>query len=530
MKDRKDVCRVILEEYLAKVQCCTREEYFAIFGEVEQVLENMEEQLNGCTFEERHIFLEGFVRAAMEFPIWMRIHLLSFCVKVGGDAEWAKILIKEVENADYDAVGEYNKLSHYWQLSTALFHNQSMGSEELELGLTRLYKTLLEAFAGALGLGKRAYIPAEERQKELVFVYISQVLGMEHAPTKTLLDRCYVLQKHLGKKVFIINTAMQLTKKGQAPFYKLVEGEYAPVLSQWKELEFKGERFQFYQCEDIMPDLSVIAELVKMVKEQKPYYLLNIGGSDICADICGRLVPEITVSTVFSKLSMSAGEYQIIDKQLTVQDKRQLEILGVRPQNVRRALFTFSFKAQERTIRRSELGLLEDKFILLIVGWRLDEEIDATFLECLNHVMQADDSIAAVFMGKFETYENWMKKYPMLQMRSHNLGKQMDALAVTELCNLYVNPRRNGGGSSVSEALYKGIPAVTLPYGDVSAAAGAEFLVADYKEMEEQILRYRRDAAFYKKMSQRAKERAKLLTDSSKSFTPIMDEIEKSFV
>lgn len=519
-----------LEEYLERIRLYTREEYFGIFGEVEQVLQNLEVRLNACLAEERNAIFENLGRAALDFPIWMRIHLLSFCVKTGGDAEQAKILIREVENADYDAVGEYNKLSHYWQISTALFHNQSMGSEELELGLTRLYKTLLEAFAGALGLGKRAYIPVEQRNKNLVFVFISQVLGMEHAPTKTLLDRCYVLQKHLGKKVFIVNTAMQLTKKGQAPFYRLVEGEYAPTLSQWKELEFKDEKFRFYQCENVMPDLSVMAEIAKMVKEQKPYYLLNIGGSDICADICGRLVPEITISTVFSKISMSAGEYQIVDKQLTAQDERQLEILGIRLQDVKRAQFTFSFKVQEQTFKRSELGLPKDKFILLIVGWRLDEEIDESFFESLNHVMQTEDNIVAAFMGKFEKYEAWMEQYPTLQMRCHNLGKQMDALAVTELCDLYVNPRRNGGGSSVSEALYKGIPAVTLPCGDVSVAAGEEFWVADYDEMEQQILRYKRDTAFYQEMSQKAKLRAELLTDSSKSFVPIIDEIEKSFL
>lgn len=519
-----------IEEYFGKIRLCTREEYFGMFGEVEQVLKDLEKQLNNCPLEERKAFLAQLSRIAMDVPIWMRIHLLSFCVLVSGDADWAKVLIKEVEHADYDAVGEYNKLSHYWQISTALFCNQSIGSEELELGLTRLYKTLAEAFAGALGLPQRAYIPAEERQQNLVFVFASQVLGMEHAPTKTLLDRCYVLQKYLGKKVFIINTAMQLTKKGQAPFYKLVEGEYLPALLQWKKLEFKNEKFQFYQCEDVMPDLSVMAEIVKMVKEQKPYYVLNIGGSDICADICGRIVPEITVSTVFSKIAMSEGEYQLVDKELTMQDERQLAILGVRPQNVKRSLFTFSFKTQERTLSRSELLLPEDKFILLIVGWRLDEEIDEVFLECLNHVMQADDNIVAAFMGKFDKYECWMEKYPLLQKCSYNLGKQMDALAVTELCNLYVNPRRNGGGSSASEALYQGIPAVTLPYGDVSAAAGAEFWAADYDDMEAQILRYKRDHAFYQEMSKKAKERAALLIESSKSFAPVIDEIEKSFV
>ena len=56
-----------------------------------------------------------------------------------------------------------------------------------------------------------------------------------------------------------------------------------------------------------------------------------------------------------------------------------------------------------------------------------------------------------------------------------------------------MNPKRNGGGSSVAEAVYKGLPAVTLPVGDVSAAAGESFRVADYGEMAETILKEQAD-------------------------------------
>lgn len=63
---------------------------------------------------------------------------------------------------------------------------------------------------------------------------------------------------------------------------------------------------------------------------------------------------------------------------------------------------------------------------------------------------------------------------------------------MTECMDLYVNPKRSGGGSSVAESLYKGLPVVTLPVGDVSAAAGESFRVADYGEMAETILHLHR--------------------------------------
>lgn len=141
----------------------------------------------------------------------------------------------------------------------------------------------------------------------------SQVLGQNHAPTKTLLDRCLVLKKYLGKKVVIINTAMQISGKGAGPFYDLCEAGYLPELCSLDHIEFQGEVFEFHQCANDMPNLDTMVQLVQMIRERKPCYLLDIGGSDICADICGMFVPEITVGTVFSAVAMSCGEYQLLD-------------------------------------------------------------------------------------------------------------------------------------------------------------------------------------------------------------------------
>ena len=103
----------------------------------------------------------------------------------------------------------------------------------------------------------------------------------------------------------------------------------------------------------------------------------------------------------------------------------------------------------------------------------------------------------------------------------------MDALAVMECCDLYVNPRRSGGGSSVCEALYKGLPAVTLPTGDVSVAAGELFWVEDYSAMQKKILKYASEKKYYKQMSENAQKRAGELMDSNREFGQTMANIIK---
>ena len=141
--------------------------------------------------------------------------------------------------------------------------------------------------------------------------------------------------------------------------------------------------------------------------------------------------PEITVSTVFSKLPFSCGEYQIVDKELTEEDVAILRELEVKKENVKRTLFTFSFKEQEHHFTKGQLGFREEQFVLLIVGWRLDEEISNEFLQMLDSVCHKDARIVAAFMGKYQNYEESIKKYPLLAANSRCLGAQEDALAVT---------------------------------------------------------------------------------------------------
>ena len=331
-------------EYLNVIKIYPMEEYFARYGEIEQVLKQAEEAIQKNPEETQKSLLQEIAGAADNAAAWMRVHILSFCMKVSGEEIYALELLDLILDASYEDIGEYNKLSHFWQIGTVQFLNQKLQTPAVNQKMARLYRELFGLFCNSFGIKERKYVPWQGRDHDLVFVFSSQVLGMEHAPTKTLLDRCYVLKKNLKKEVVIINTAMQIPAKGQAPFYGLVNAAYAEELSGLKELTFKGETFEFHQCENKMPDLGIMADIIQLVRKRKPEFILSIGGSDICADLCGLFVPQITISTVFSKIAISCGEYQMVDKTLTEDDRKQLTILGVKEEKVKQTPFTFSFK------------------------------------------------------------------------------------------------------------------------------------------------------------------------------------------
>ena len=90
-----------------------------------------------------------------------------------------------------------------------------------------------------------------------------------------------------------------------------------------------------------------------------------------------------------------------------------------------------------------------------------------------------------------------------------------------------MNPPRIGGGFSVVEAFCKGMPGITLNYGDVAASAGLDFCVDSLEEMGEAIKRYKEDSEFYHMMAEKALKRSKELFDSKGAMEYILNEMEQ---
>ena len=68
----------------------------------------------------------------------------------------------------------------------------------------------------------------------------------------------------------------------------------------------------------------------------------------------------------------------------------------------------------------------------------------------------------------------------------------------------------------------KGLPVVTVDYGDVAGIVGEDFCCKDYEAMQREILAYMTDTDKYNAMSVRATELAEEYLDSEKEFARIM--------
>ncbi len=412
-------------------------------------------------------------------------------------------------------MSHYRKFFYFYQLVRVLFLDVNISNnKEISNLMKELYKEIFDLFKSELNISEN-HIPLKERNKDLVFIITSQFLALEHGPTKTTLDRAVNLYKYFNKQVIIINAADLIPTVDGKPFFNLATGNIVDDYSKISRLTMEdGLAFQFYQPKKPMPNIDEIRKIINSIIQYKPYFILNIGET-LISDLCSLFVPTIAQTTVPSSVPLTFNTFSVVGN-----PKLKLT------ENMILSTFTFWYKPQTHTYKKSDFSLPEDKFLIIVSGGRLTDEVTYDFLYEIREIFNYNAHI--VFAGKFDTYEQIISKDNILKENTTFLGFQDDMLAVTELCDLYINPPRTGGGTSIAEALAKGKPAVTLNFGDCSISAGEDFCVETLSEMKDMIIKYITDKKFYAEMSEKALKRNELLTDTKKSLEHIITSVEKS--
>lgn len=363
-------------------------------------------------------------------------------------------------------------------------------------------------------------IPQKDLHPKRILVLAIQFLTPDHAPTKSVAERCKTLIK-AGYEIYLVNTTEQYITKGVIPFFMGTGGSIVAEYDKRTEMDLDGYLCKFKQFPRRMTMEERIEQTISIIEDWKPYYILSIGSGSMIADLCGNMVPCATMALAFSTLPKTMNRMKILGRELTAIEKSNQNDTDI----IIESRFTFELKEQEGALTREELLLPKDDFLLVVVGLRLDYELDDAFFTMLSKVLEKGCHV--VFAGVLKSYEQLCKAYPILEEHSSFLGYCNNIPALMDICDLYVNPNRLGGGFSVIEAFDKKVPGVYLPTGDVATAGGKEFEVADYEEMVSTILRYKSDEEFYMEMAEKAKKRAEYMTDSLAAIKEIDSKIRK---
>ncbi len=405
------------------------------------------------------------------------------------------------------------------QINAILFGKSYSIPENMESQWNQWLFELVSYYRNELS-GLLSPIGACDRNKNLVFVVSNQIIGINHAPTSAALEWCKCLLKQ-GKNVLLINTAECLSRVGEIPFMTSA-ASYINEYSDIPSLEYDGFEIPFYQCPQSMPDKEVLNVLLQIVREERPEFIISMGDI-VFSDLADKIIPVYSVG-LSSDMPRRYTKYRSLYRSLTDGEVHWMKQAGFAEQSLIRTVFSFKLPNMSGDCSRKDFDIPDDSFCFAVAGNRLDEELNDEFFGFLQEVLQSDNCFVC-FIGGFD-YEAALRKCPVLDHRSTWIPYAKDLLAVMNLIDLYVNPKRMGGGTSALYAMSQGKPVLAVEYGDVALNAGSEFCVKDYSEMIGIINRYVGDRSYYDEMSVIAQKRVAELTNTEDNMLRQIKEIE----
>lgn len=436
--------------------------------------------------------------------LFARIAQLSFASKLTGDPRH----LRQIAGPEFDRAPEAVKYFLNWQVSARGFLNPgSVDGPTMEAVQAR-YQHIVRRYADALGLNL-PFTPPAERDWDRVVLMTIQMLGPRHAPTFDALDYAAHLVR-AGKRPLLINNDL-FPRAMSAPFYAPSLANHITDRDGLDRVVHDGVSIDFHQIATVMPDQAEIVRLTRALYAARPGYVISMGHSNLLADLCGTFTT--TVGFPFgTEFQITAASTYVLPRPWREGDEAAAAQRDLTRDLVLATDYRFSRPPPVRSISRADLGAPDGAIVAAVVGTRLDADASPAWMEKLGDALDRNPDLVVIFAGIFPSHAERVGARASLAARTKAVGLIDDVPALLDCCGLYLNPPRQGGGSSAAYALSAGAPVLTDPTGDVASIAGAAALPG-LDDLDATLRRWREDPSWRAELSQRAKLRWREISD-----------------
>ncbi len=391
---------------------------------------------------------------------------------LSGDLRRYARILDRLENVlDLAALEGVNQI--YWCMQRQLFLMRMDAATAPDFLASRLFP-FYERFVGEVArrldarpVPRSAGAPATGR----VVMITNQLLSGYHQPSRDLVRQAARLQEACGREVLILNTNM-MPESYYSPFVPPFAAAVEEQLNGEQVATFEGQRIRMLSS--IQPGLGAdkAKGFLAAVEAFDPDVVIGFGGSVIIADLLAPARPLLCMPTTTGTPVTLADI--ALDFGGTVPPAGGGRLAAAwRPFRL-----GLSLRRDGSTATRAEFGIPDDAFVGVVVSNRLDAEVDAPFLALLDRLLDTVPRAVVLFAGPVEALPGRLERCRNAgRLRCLGYVERMDGLLGQ--CDLYLNPRRTGGGASAAQALATGVPALSLAGGDVASVVGPAFLVDD---------------------------------------------------
>ncbi len=410
----------------------------------------------------------------------------------------------------------------YWSMQRQLFlMRMDMGSVPVFISerVLPFYERFLTQISLRLGLAPAAR-PAGKPATGRVLMVTNQFLSDQHPPSRSLLAQAVRLQRDLDRTVLVLNTNM-MPDRYYSPFIPPFAAAVEESLSGDQTIRFGNETVRLLSSAAPGITAEKLNSFFSAVEEFDPDLVIAFGGSVIVADLLASARPLLCIPTT-SGQTISLADIILDYGGRTAPPGDGRLARSWRP--FRRGM---ALREDDGAATRAEFGAPDGAFLFVVVGNRLDVEVDAAFVALLERVLDAVPHGEVLFAGTVDALPRRLAA-SRHAARLRCLGHVERIGALLPLCDVFLNPRRIGGGGSAAQALASGLPILAFDGGDVASIAGPGFLVGDGNAFFERAVALAADPALLSRSREDSRRRFAVIRqeESDPNQLPVyMDEV-----
>ncbi|MCD7824799.1 MAG: hypothetical protein LUH14_02360 [Clostridiaceae bacterium] len=341
-----------------------------------------------------------------------------------------------------------------------------------------------------------SYVPYEQRNHKRILLCTDTLLGDLHAPTRVVLEAYKILRYELGYEVMLLvhveNIPVDLSACWLNPMYPNYYQGYQHHFTRLYKEQYRVDGYQQIINESTFSELPAYFQ---MLREWNPECALHIGAPSVTTDLLREMTTVLsmpcTSGYAVSDAQLLVG-YLINDTVPEVPEMRSyLEGHGQKWYDIR---FAIKLQSGGKVYQPEDFGFAKEDFIIAVVGNRLDNEIDSNFRRLMEEIAKQEERVRYLLIGACSLdFEEGI-----LKGRVNQYGFCQDLVDVLKGTDLFLNPKRQGGGGGAARAIAADVPVISLPDCDVAECVGSAFLCESYGQIPELVSRYCRDGSFYR--------------------------------
>lgn len=302
------------------------------------------------------------------------------------------------------------------------------------------------------------------RNNDRVAIVINQFLAPGHAPSDFARNYAHSLVKDFGKEV-VIFCAGEFTPYKCGRLFSLTSFAMAKE-QDYTPFTYKDAPLSLYQPTNRHDVFTAVAQTAVEIQNFAPSFILGVGQFSLMGEMLSDRIPTLLSPMGFSSLPHVDRVTYHLHRPPSEAMKAGMKALSLEDR------FLFSHKGgvydppeRKAALTRTELGLPDDKVVFIIVGNRLPTECDTDFMTMLDTLCAAP-SVHLLILGQFPDLKETYGHLGALMAHHTHIDYHTDLMSVYDCCDVFIAPKRAGGGSSAAYALSAALPVLAEYYGD----------------------------------------------------------------